>query len=208
MCWYGTHRALALLEPLLSSITVHEFDGASSTMDEIVKRSNPDVVFHLASLFLSQHRPENVEPLIQSNLLFSTQLVEAMVNNGCKLLVNTGTSWQHFEDAHYSPVNLYAATKQAFEVILDYYVEAKGLALISLALFDTYGPGDPRPKLFSLLRKPRNRRSRWQCLPASSCSTWSISTMSSRHSCVRDGRFFNRNPAANAMACPQDIRFA
>jgi len=150
--------SLAPLEPLLSSITVHEFDGASSTMDEIVKRSNPDVVFHLASLFLSQHRPEDLEPLIGSNVLFSTQLVEAMINNGCKRMVNTGTSWQHFEDADYSPVNLYAATKQAFEVILDYYVEAKGLALVSLALFDTYGPGDPRPKLFSLLSKTQKSR--------------------------------------------------
>lgn len=143
--------SLALLEPLLSSITVHVFDGDCATMDNIVKRSNPDVVFHLASLFLSQHRPEDVEPLIRSNVLFSTQLAEAMVNNGCKRLVNTGTSWQHFEGANYCPVNLYAATKQAFEVILDYYVESKGLMLISLALFDTYGPGDPRPKLFSLL---------------------------------------------------------
>jgi len=145
--------SLVLLESLLSSITVHEFDGDSSTMDQIVKRSNPDVVFHLASLFLSEHRPEHVESLVHSNVLFSTQLVEAMVNNDCKCLINTGTSWQHFEDADYCPVNLYAATKQAFEVILDYYVEARGLALISLALFDTYGPGDPRPKLFSLLSK-------------------------------------------------------
>jgi nucleoside-diphosphate-sugar epimerase len=50
-------------------------------------------------------------------------------------------------------VCLYAATKQAFEAVLEFYIDAHALRAITLKLFDTYGPGDPRPKLLSLLQK-------------------------------------------------------
>jgi nucleoside-diphosphate-sugar epimerase len=50
-------------------------------------------------------------------------------------------------------VSLYAATKQAFEDILAFYTDATPLRVISLHLFDTYGPDDPRPKLIQLLLK-------------------------------------------------------
>jgi nucleoside-diphosphate-sugar epimerase len=120
-------------------------------MVRIVREAAPCVVFHLASLFLSQHTSDDVERLIQSNVLLGTQLAEAMSVCGVKRLLNTGTSWQHYQNQDYSPVNLYAATKQAFEDVLQYYVEAAGLQVITLKLFDTYGPNDPRPKLLQLL---------------------------------------------------------
>ena len=143
-------KALAIC---VDKITLHEHDGSTESLVKIFAASKPDVVFHLASLFLSGHTPKDVAQLIQSNVLFSTQLVEAMNENGVKNLVNTGTSWQHYENKDYSPVNLYAATKQAFEAILQYYVEAKSFKAITLKLFDTYGPDDTRTKLFHLLEQ-------------------------------------------------------
>lgn len=144
---------IGLLGGVEKRITLHTHDGTIEGMVGILRRSQPDVVFHLASLFLGSHRPEEVTPLIQSNVLFGTQLVEAMQAVGCRTLLNTGTSWQHFENGERNPVNLYAATKQAFETILAYYVNACGFKVITLKLFDTYGPGDPRPKLFAALQK-------------------------------------------------------
>ncbi len=91
--------------------------------------------------------------LILNNVLFSTQLAEACAVHGVRGFINVGTSWQHYRDAEYDPVCLYAATKQAFEAILRYYVETAGLKVVTLLFFDTYGPGDRRPKLFSLLRR-------------------------------------------------------
>jgi nucleoside-diphosphate-sugar epimerase len=134
-------------------ISLHVHDGSTEDLLKIMSAVKPDVVFHLVSLFLSGHTPKDVARLIQSNVLFSAQLVEAMNENGIKNLVNTGTSWQHYENKEYNPVNLYAATKQAFEAILQYYIEAKAFKVITLKLFDTYGPNDPRPKLFHLLEK-------------------------------------------------------
>ena len=134
-------------------VTNHIYDGSTESMMNCVVQAKPDVVFHLASLFLSQHANEDVNTLIQSNLLFGSQLLEAMKVNQVTNLINTGTSWQHYNNEDYNPVCLYAATKQAFEAILEYYVQACGIKAITLKLFDTYGPDDPRPKLFHLLSK-------------------------------------------------------
>lgn len=141
------------IEELAGRVTLHLHDGSTDGMNRIVAEAKPDVVFHLASLFLSEHTSADVDRLVVSNVLFGTQLLDAMAAHGVTGIVNTGTSWQHYENRPYSPVNLYAATKQAFEDILQYYVDARATKAITLKLFDTYGPNDPRPKLFHLLEK-------------------------------------------------------
>jgi len=134
-------------------VTNHIYDGSTESMVNCVVQAKPDVVFHLASLFLAQHATKDVNALIQSNVLFGSQLLEAMKVNQVTKLVNTGTSWQHYNNEDYNPVCLYAATKQAFEAILEYYVQACSFKAITLKLFDTYGQNDPRLKLFHLLNE-------------------------------------------------------
>jgi nucleoside-diphosphate-sugar epimerase len=139
------------LDDLRGRIHLHDHDGSLDGMRAILAAAQPDVVFHLASLFLSDHRPDQVADLVESNLHLPLQLAEAMSLAGAARLVNTGTSWQHFGTPAYRPVNLYAATKQACEDLLAYYHDARGLSCVTLRLFDTYGPRDPRPKLVRLL---------------------------------------------------------
>ncbi len=147
------HRATSEL-PIFSEFAdtiKHVYDGSTDSMMRCVAQAKPDIVFHLASLFLSQHETKDVDSLVLGNVLMGTQLLEAMSVNGVTRIVNTGTSWQHYDNKDYNPVCLYAATKQAFEAILEYYVQACGVRAITLKLFDTYGPDDRRPKLFNLL---------------------------------------------------------
>lgn len=145
--------SLNIIADLIDRLTVHKHDGTTERMIDILNKEKPKIVFHLASLFLAEHQSKDIESLIKSNILFGTQLVEAMVTNGVYSLINTATSWQHYNNDNYNPVCLYAATKQAFEDILKFYIEATPLKVITLKLFDTYGPNDPRPKLFNLLKK-------------------------------------------------------
>ena len=91
--------------------------------------------------------------MIESNITFETELLEAMRENDIVNFINTGTHWQHYRNAEYDPVDLYAATKQAFEDILKYYREAHGFKVITLQLFDNYGSSDERPKIINLLKK-------------------------------------------------------
>jgi nucleoside-diphosphate-sugar epimerase len=50
-------------------------------------------------------------------------------------------------------VNLYAASKQAFEDILCFYAKAWNIRAMTLKLFDVYGPEDPRNKIINLFKK-------------------------------------------------------
>ena len=143
---------LATLGASLPNIIVHASDGSVESLTAVLEEARPEVVVHLASLFLSQHRPQDVLPLIQSNVQFGVCLLEAMLQSGVRRFVNTGTAWETMDGPpEYRPVCLYAATKRAFEDILRYYEDAHGFSALTLKLYDTYGPDDPRPKLFSLL---------------------------------------------------------
>lgn len=113
----------------------------------------PDVVWHLATCFRGQHRVDDVEALVTANILFGTQLGEALASKPPRLLVNVGTAWQRDERGAYRPAALYAATKQAMEDIFRYYAEAGLLRVADVKLFDTYGPGDQRGKLLSQLHR-------------------------------------------------------
>ncbi|MCB0310353.1 MAG: NAD(P)-dependent oxidoreductase [Bdellovibrionales bacterium] len=107
-------------------------------------------VVHLASLYLKRHSSADVAKLVESNLNFSAQLIEAAAVANVPWFINTGTFWQHYQNAEYSPVNLYAATKQAFQALLQYYQETSDTTIVTLKLSDTYGREDVRPKIFKL----------------------------------------------------------
>lgn len=139
------------------ALGLHVHDGETASLVDLLDRTRPDIVFHLASLYLADHRPDQLEPLIESNILFPARLAEAMALTGVTRMVNTGTAWQHFPGPDYLPVNLYAATKQALDDLLAYYTDARGLSVITLKLFDTYGSGDKRRKLIRILCDAANQ---------------------------------------------------
>ena len=156
----GSHLVNALLEKGYEVFVISRLESDSSSLKKIdephifrysgdimqmvsfFKKIQPIGVFHLASKFIAEHKTEEVDTLINSNILFSTQLLEAMKEANVKNLINTGTSWQYYNNDDYNPVCLYAATKQA-----------EDFKVITLVLFDTYGENDTRPKLMNLLKK-------------------------------------------------------
>ncbi len=120
-----------------------------------IKENGIEGIIHLASLYLPSHRPEQVKDLVDSNVFFGTAVLEAASLAGCvRWFLNTGSIWQNYrvEGNAYNPVNLYAATKQAFIDMARYYEDMFGLRFCTLKLCDTYGPRDPRPKLFKLFK--------------------------------------------------------
>jgi nucleoside-diphosphate-sugar epimerase len=162
---YLPDAGLSMIRDILPKIQAYPIDGTTASIFKAVEDFKPNLVFHLASIFLAKHTPADIPALIQANVTFGTQVLDAMSESGAAYMVNTGTSWQHFEDAGYNPVNLYAATKQAFDDILGFYVQSGHIKAITLKLFDTYGPGDPRPKLFHLFEKTAREGSRLEMSP-------------------------------------------
>ncbi|WP_234119701.1 NAD-dependent epimerase/dehydratase family protein [Clostridium hydrogenum] len=134
-------------------INICKYNGTIETMQQIISRVKPDVVFHLAAYFVAEHNSKDINNLINSNISLGLYLLEAMKNENVKYLINIGTNWQNYNSEQYNPVDLYAATKQAFYDLAKYYTEATELRMITLKLCDTYGPKDFRPKLLSTLNR-------------------------------------------------------
>lgn len=132
---------------------VFYYSGNISELETFFRNHQFDGVVHLASLFLASHNPQDITPLIQSNIQFGTELLEVCKQTQVKWFLNTGTFWQHYESDSYNPVNLYAATKEAFEVIAKYYTQTSELIFTTIKLNDTFGPNDTRNKVFNLWQK-------------------------------------------------------
>jgi nucleoside-diphosphate-sugar epimerase len=149
------NSSFGLIDSIKEKIEIYPIDGSFASINNVIQKSCPDLVIHIASLFLTEHQPSQVKDILRSNVEFPSLLLEAMFRNRVFHFINTNTSWQYFEpDINaYHPTNLYAASKQAYEDILKYYVEACGFSALSLTLYDTFGTDDPRKKLFSLFAK-------------------------------------------------------
>lgn len=145
----NNHELFALVRENSDISEVRDYCQCITNLENI----NVDTVIHLASCFLAAHKFEDIENLVSSNVTLGTKLLDQTSKLGVKFFINVGTYWQHYEGADYAPVNLYAATKQAFEDILRFYADTTYLKVVNIKLNDTFGPGDTRRKVFNLWRE-------------------------------------------------------
>jgi nucleoside-diphosphate-sugar epimerase len=118
-----------------------------------------DYVIHCATHYIKKHDHNDIENIIKSNVLFSTILLDAVVNIKIKKFINLGTVWQHFNDTKNLAFNLYAATKQSFECIFNYYKnQYTKIKFYNILLTDTFGTNDKRKKLIPILLKNFNKK--------------------------------------------------
>lgn len=135
--------------PALPDAThIHVVDDSVAEVGAVIGVVEPFVVFHVAA-FTGSDQSRFVE-MIESNVTLTTAVARAATSSRARL-VHVSTAWQHYGGAEYSPVSLYAATKQAQCDIVRYFAEAEGLDAREVCLFDTYGPDDDRAKLLTLL---------------------------------------------------------
>ena len=147
------HSRFDLIDDIKDKVNIFVYDNKIENLINFFNRVKPDIVYHLASLFIAEHKYSDIPNLIESNVKFGTEVLEAMNQSGTKKLINTGTAWQHYNNEEYNPVCLYAATKEAFEKIIEFYTNACGFKAITIELYDTYGPKDNRKKIINLLSK-------------------------------------------------------
>lgn len=142
-----------LLADIIDKIHLYHFDGDTGSLVKLVASIKPDVIFHLAGLFIVENQAKDVSPLIEANVLLSAQILEAAARAEVKYFINTGTHWQNYNSCDYTPASLYAATKECFETVASYYTHAYQMRMVTLKLIDTYGPFDTRNKIISLFKE-------------------------------------------------------
>ena len=146
---------------LRKDTTVISTDGSTKGLVEALETARPDIVFHLAAKYIPAHHAEDIAALVSDNVELTAKLCEALRISGCERLVSAGTAWQNAGspsgDTTPSPNTLYAATKQAGDEMIDYYARTAGLNAVTLKIYDSYGPGDPRRKFLTVLAETAAR---------------------------------------------------
>lgn len=125
--------------------------GDVRRLREELSRSASGTLVHLATHYVHAPGDEDVAALYEANVAFGGRVLHAYAAAGGRRVVNTSTFSQHRGGAAYDPTNLYAATKQAFADVLAHYARNVGVTVVDVELFDTFGPGDPRTKIWRLL---------------------------------------------------------
>lgn len=121
---------------------------------KVLNNFKPDIVLHLASVYVVNHKSEQITPLMDTNVLGTANLLEASTIVGVKLFINTSTCFVYDEaskkvkeDYRLRPVNLYALTKINSEQLCEFYSDNYGLNCLTLRLFPPYGPRDNKRRL-------------------------------------------------------------
>jgi nucleoside-diphosphate-sugar epimerase len=121
------------------------------SLDTLLAAIRPDVVLHLATEYRHGHDHAAVAPMLAANVTLGTMLADAAGRAGVRGFVTLGTAAQHAGAEGAAPATLYAASKQAFEVLLGAIARGAGLPTATLLLFETFGPGDTRGKILDRL---------------------------------------------------------
>ena len=118
-------------------------------------------IINLASKYLRSHNFKDMIDLINSNILFTTSVLEACPKKKLKKYINISSVMIHKNSENYLPLNLYAATKKGFLDILKFYeVSFKNTKFYNLFLHDIYGENDKRKKIIhTILENHRQKKS-------------------------------------------------
>jgi nucleoside-diphosphate-sugar epimerase len=144
-----TRRDLSDRGSIHPAIEIHRMDVHYDDFVRQIVDIQPDTIFHLAALYRRDHSTADIETLISANILVGAHLLEGARLAGCRRFITAGTYFQHFGPDESDCLNLYAATKQSFEVLLAYYANAYRISAAALTLYEIYSEHDIRPKLMT-----------------------------------------------------------
>ena len=123
-------------------------------LNVLLKKVKGSWLIHCATHYVKNHQSNDIAKIINSNIEFGTILLDNLNVMGVKNFINFSTVWENYNGIKNNPNNLYSASKQAFEKIINYY-QIKNLKInfYNLIISDTFGTNDKRLKLISILKK-------------------------------------------------------
>lgn len=105
-----------------------------------VKTYNPNIVIHLASYLTSSDDINNIKNIIDSNILFTSILLESLKSTDLELFINTGTFAEYYyNDGKENPAYFYSASKIAIKPIIKYFKNIQGFKTINIIPYTIYG---------------------------------------------------------------------
>jgi CDP-paratose synthetase len=137
---------------LFGKLSINYINVQNQDWREKVIEYNPDTVIHLATLFNTRSDAENAVKIIQSNLVFSTLLLEAISHTKCTHFINIGTFTEFlYGTGEYFANNLYSATKTALRPVIQFYQTQSLWKWINIVVYSPYGRKNQQKKVLDFM---------------------------------------------------------
>ena len=123
------------------------FFSSNKELSIKLKDTNADYFINFATLYNNHHLHNQIESFINSNILFPT-IIYDIISNKTKKIINFGSMMQHAHSEKLVSKNFYAATKNAFEMIGNYYSNINDKTkFYNIKFYESVGNNDNRKKL-------------------------------------------------------------
>lgn len=146
------HQPICVVRDIKKAICILGEEGILYVLPEHLDNLflyKPECIIHLAAHLSSHDDKETLHKLLESNIIFGTQLLDALkrCEYEIKLFINFGTSAEYrFGAMEINDAYLYSATKTAFRALLDYYANVGKYKYINIIPYTIYGGHDDSQK--------------------------------------------------------------
>ena len=117
-----------------------------------IQKKKPNLIINCSANQSIDETTTNISNMLYSNLYSNILFLhESQKYKEFKGFISFGTKWELGENPLRKPLNFYAVSKKANEIFYEYFSKKKDTSIISLKIFDTYGPNDKRKKFLNEL---------------------------------------------------------
>lgn len=136
---------------------------------ELLLKYKFDAVVNFAAFYSHSIDVEQVDKMVEANVILGIKILEMLRYAGVKNFINITTNAEKNKNGEFAPNSLYAASKGAFRSIEKYYEIHRGIRIIDVFLYDSYGPNDRRNKVVQRLIEANLMDSNIDLSPGNQC---------------------------------------
>jgi nucleoside-diphosphate-sugar epimerase len=119
-----------------------------------LKKIRVDAIIHCATHYVRNHTYADIKKLAESNILFGNVILENIKQMKVKKVINFSTVWENHNGKKDNFLNLYAAYKKSFSILIKYYEKKNPkVNFYNLMISDTFGKLDKRKKIINVIRQ-------------------------------------------------------
>jgi len=149
------------IEPIKNKLRLHKVDlGNIEELEKFISNLKPEIILHFATYGAYQGRQQDNKATIDTNLLGTINLVNALSKIKFDCLIYTGSSSEYGiknkpmkETDLLEPDNLYGITKAAATMYCQHMSKKHNLPIVTLRLFSVYGYFEGKERLIPTIIK-------------------------------------------------------
>lgn len=121
-------------------------------IENLINKKKINYLINLATHYTNQNDNNNLLKIIESNILFSSIVLNSINKKYLHKVISIGTMHEHSNNQNFAPYNLYAASKKAFYDIIKFYeFKFKQIKFYNLKFYETFSDNDKRNKIIPKL---------------------------------------------------------